>query len=309
MKAARLLLLVFLVLSVSCQEGAPEFSEGFLEANGTTLYYKTIGSGEPIVVLHGGPGFDHRQFLPYIAELASRYRVILYDQRGTGLSSGPVDPDSITIDNFIADVEAIREEFGIRRMNLLGHSWGGILAMHYAIRHPGRLRTLTLCSTTATMEAFGPMVETIARNRDPEDKRLLEAIAATEEYRNGDPETFSRFWRIYFRAYFTDPSLADEMDLTFTENTIKNANAVAGLIFESIGEFDLHEDLAVVSSPTLVLHGALDPLPLEYAERIHESIAGSELVVLENSGHWPFVDATEAFRTSVLEFLDGVTGR
>ena len=80
---------------------------------------------------------------------------------------------------------------------------------------------------------------------------------------------------------------------------------MAGFLFQSIGEFDLHKDLNVISCPTLVIHGDSDPMPVKYAERIHERIEGSQLVIAENSGHWLFVDATETFRDSILDFLAG----
>jgi proline iminopeptidase len=297
-----------LVVAASCTS-RPTVEDGFIDTNGTTLYYKTMGSGEPIVVLHGGPGFDHQQFLPYIWELSSDYRVILYDQRGTGLSSGPVDSASITIGNFIEDIEGIRRAFSIERMNLLGHSWGGILAMHYGIRHPDKLKSLILCSTAASVESFDEMREAITRNRLPADSHLLDSIAASEEFQNDDPRAIERFWRTYFKPYFVDQSLAGTMNLTFTDNTIRHSNAVAGHILNSVGAFDLHEDLGVIRAPTLILHGDSDPMPVVYAERIHESIPVSELVLLENSGHWPFVDATVQFHSSVDDFLRQVIVR
>lgn len=302
MKTALLISLLVASVSVACTDTLT-VEEGHLEINGTSLFYKTMGSGEPIVVLHGGPGFDHRQFLPYIWELAAQHKVILFDQRGTGLSSGPVDATSISIDTFIADIEGIRKAFGIEKMNLLGHSWGGILAMHYGIRHPEKLRSLILCSTAASFESFAEMRTKYEADRLPEDAALLEEIYSSDGFQNGDPEVIERFWRVFFKPYFADQSLVSKMDLQFTENTIKNGNAVAGFILQSIGEFDLHEDLRAIRSPTLVIHGKADPMPVRYAEMIHESIAGSELVAVEGSGHWLFVDATEVFTSSILEFL------
>ncbi len=300
----QLTLIVFLVAfaSVPCA-GAPIIEEGFLEVNGTSLFFKTMGSGEPLVVLHGGPGFDHRQFLPYIWELAEQHKVILYDQRGTGLSSGPVNAESISIDTFIADIEAVREAFGIEKMNLLGHSWGGILAMHYGIRHPDNLRSLVLASTAASHESFDEMRARYQADRLPEDAALLEEIYSSDDYQAGDPQAVERFWRVFFKPYFADQSLVSKMDLTFTENTIQHSNTVAGLMLHSVGEFDLHDDLQAIHCPTLIIHGEADPMPVEYAERIHESMFGSELVTVEGSGHWLFVDGTEAFTSSILEFL------
>ena len=300
----KLILISFLIafVSLSCTD-TPTIEEGLLEINGTSLFFKTMGTGEPIVVLHGGPGFDHRQFLPYIWELAEQHKVILFDQRGTGLSSGPIDSTSISIDTFIADVEGIRDAFDIEKMNLFGHSWGGILAMYYGIRHPENLSSLILCSTAASVESFAEMRARYEADRLPEDAALLKEIYTSDEFQNSDPQAIERFWRVYFKPYFADPSLVSELDLQFTENTIKYGNEVAGHILQSIGEFDLHEDLQAIRCPTLVIHGDSDPMPFKYAEMIHESIAGSELVIAKNSGHWLFVDATDTFTSSICDFL------
>ena len=302
MKNVFLVLSLVVFLCVSCTN-APGVEEGFLDINGTSLFYKTMGSGEPVIVLHGGPGFDHRQFLPYIWELAERHKVILFDQRGTGLSSGPIDSTSISIDSFIADIEGVREAFGIDKMNLLGHSWGGILAMHYAIRHPENLKSLILCSTAASFESFSEMRAIYEANRLPGDAELIQEIYSSDEFQNGDPQTVERFWRVFFKPYFSDQELVSKLDLHFEENSIKNGNAVAGHILESIGDFDLHEDLKAIRCPTLVIHGDADPMPFKYGEMIHESIGGSELVIVEGAGHWLFVDGTETFTSSVLDFL------
>jgi proline iminopeptidase len=304
----RLSYLALLVLGLSSCVPRARWRDGFLDVNGTRIYYKVLGRGEPIVALHGGPGFDHRQFLPFIDELAAHHEVILFDQRGTGLSSGPVDSASITIDNFIGDIEEVRIAFGIERMNLLGHSWGGVLAMHYAVRYPERLRSLILCSTTPWVDGFDAMRAEIEQRRTPEDAKELAEIGASPAFEANDPEAVERFWRVYFRPYFPDPSMVSRMDLRFTKNTLENSSAVAGYILRSVGAFDLRRSLRSVRVPTLILHGDSDPLPLEYAEQIHESIPGSELVVLRHSGHWIFVDATERFTESIEDFLSLVVG-
>ena len=203
MRVPPLIVALVAFVSVSCTN-ALHVEEGFLDINGASVFFKTMGSGDPIVVLHGGPGFDHRQFLPYIWELAERHKVILFDQRGTGLSSAPIDASSISIDSFIADIEGIRKAFGIEKMNLLGHSWGGILAMHYAIRHPEDLKSLILCSTAASFESFAEMRANYESNRLPEDSALLEEIYSSDEYQNGEPQAVERFWRVYFKPYFAD---------------------------------------------------------------------------------------------------------
>ncbi len=284
----------------------PEVTTGFIDTKGATLFFKTMGTGDPIVVLHGGPGFDHRQFLPYIWELAEGHQVILYDQRGTGLSESAVDSASINIDTFVADIEAVRNHFGLDRINLLGHSWGGILAMYYADRHPDRLRSLVLCSTTASINAFGEMRANYIELRTPEDEASLTEIGGSDAFNNGDPEAWERFWRVWFRTYFQDRAQADRLDLFFPPNTIKNCGIVGSYVLGSIGSFDLHANLANIPFPTLILHGLADPMPASYAERIHEAIPNSELILTQGVGHWFFVDGTEVFSKSVLGFLDRI---
>ncbi|MEJ2086168.1 MAG: alpha/beta fold hydrolase, partial [Acidobacteriota bacterium] len=239
--------------------------------------------------------------------LASNHKVILFDQRGTGLSSGPVDSESITMENFIQDIEGIRTAFGIEKMNLFGHSWGGMLAMHYALRYPENLKSLILASTAASFSSFGDMRKAIVEARSPADSAALREIADSEAFQQRDAETVERFWRIYFKVYFADPTLALDLDLAFTENTLRYSDAVASLILQSAGEFDLHEALTTLTVPTLVLHGDADPMPLAYAERIHQSIPDSRLVVLERSGHWVFVDAIDQITTAVEEFLSDLS--
>jgi proline iminopeptidase len=289
--------------AVSAPARPDSITTGTISTEGATLFYKTMGEDDPIVVLHGGPGFDHRQFLPFIWEMAAEHQVILFDQRGTGLSDAVIDSSNINITTFVADIEAVRRHFGIERMNLLGHSWGGILTMHYAVRHPKRLRSLILCSTTASVEAFDEMLANYAARRTEEDQAALDEIGGSEAFNNGDPGAWERFWRIWFRSYFADPTEADRMDLFFPPRTIQNCGAVAGLVLGSIGSFDLHEELAAVRCSTLILHGMADPMPVSYAERIHDAIPGSDLVLAPGVGHWFFVDGTEIFADSGLEFL------
>ncbi len=305
MKSRLIMSVILLSLFISCA-AENKIEDGYLDVNGTTLYYKTMGRGDPIVVLHGGPGFDHRQFLPFIWELSSKHKVILFDQRGTGLSSGPVDSASITMDNFIEDIEGIRKAFNIDKMNLLGHSWGGILAMYYSIKHPDRLKSLILCSTAASVESFGEMRANYTKAWLPEDADSLQVIGSSTEFANGDPETWKRFWEIYFKPYFPDQSNTSKMDLFFPENTIKNCNAVGSYLFNEIGAFDLHEDIKIIKCPTLVIHGDADPMPYKYAERIHESLSNSKLVIAENAGHWLFIDGIKTFRSSILDFLEDI---
>lgn len=305
MQKLKITTLLVLILFISCDTD-PKIEEGFLNVGSTSLYYKTIGTGEPIMVLHGGPGFDHLHLLPYIGKLGENYKVILYDQRGGGRSIGPVDSISINIESFIEDIEALRRFFEIDKMNLFGGSWGGILAMFYSIKYPEKLNSLILQGTAASSELMQKMGPTIEKNRTPEDAKILETIRSSEGFKQKDPESLEKYFQVFFKAYFIDQSLASKINLTITENTAKNSSEVQKYMWNSIWPFKLHDSLKVIGCPTLVLHGIKDPIPVESAYKIHEVIPNSELIIFENSGHFVFVEEEERFNTIVGEFLSRV---
>jgi proline iminopeptidase len=111
---------------------------------GAELHYRDIGRGAPVVVLHGGPDSDHQCLLPDLDRLVDSCRLVYYPQRGRGASLGNVQPGDVTLPSEIEDLDALRAHLGLDSVALLGHSWGGVLAMEYAIRHPERTSHLIL---------------------------------------------------------------------------------------------------------------------------------------------------------------------
>lgn len=302
MKITKLVLFVLFSSLISCSD-QPPIKEGFLDIGETSLYFKTIGSGEPILVLHGGPGFDHQILMPYIGRLGLHQKVIQYDQRGSGRSKGPIDAASINIENFVEDIEAIRKHFKIEKLNLAGVSWGGILAMFYSVKYTENLNSLVLFSTAASSEILYRMTPAMNKRTTAEDGELMKELSRSKGFKQKDPQILEEFYRAYCKAQFGDPSLAAKINLTLCENTAKNLDTISSLVMSSIGEFDLHASLQKITCPTLVLHGRKDPLPLEAAQNIHAMIPNSELIVFEESGHWIFIEEEERFLTIVNAFL------
>ena len=106
------------------------------------LFCREVGEGPPIVVVHGGPDFDHCYFLPELDRLADSFRLVYYDQRGRGRSADGVRAEDVTLGSEIDDLDRVRSHFGLESIAVLGHSWGGVLAMEYAVRHPERVSQL-----------------------------------------------------------------------------------------------------------------------------------------------------------------------
>ena len=118
-----------------------------MDANGVMIYYKMLGRGEPLLILHGGPGASHDYFLPYLLPLARHHKLIFIDERGSGKSQKLEDLPAYTVENMVEDVEAVRQGLGLGKISLLGHSYGGALAQAYALKYQGNLSHLILAST------------------------------------------------------------------------------------------------------------------------------------------------------------------
>src|SRR5580693_1444757 len=121
--------------------------EGFIDSRGVLIYYMTVGRGSPLVIVHGGPGATHDYFLPYLLPLARHNRLIFIDERGSGRSQKLEDPSGYTVENMVEDVEMVRKALGLTKINLLGHSYGGVLAQAYALKYQKNLSHLILAST------------------------------------------------------------------------------------------------------------------------------------------------------------------
>lgn len=321
--AARLLMLALIVSIAGAGCGAPAPpaaqpappaaqpalpEEGLKEINGTRLYYQTIGAGKPIIFLHGGPGGSHRYFLPHVQPLAGEYQLLLYDQRGSGLSDGRLDLKAISIDQFVEDLEALRVAFGLEKVSLLGHSWGAVIALFYAFKYQAHLDKLILVDPRPVSNTFLIEQGTTLRERG---KRLSpqqqQALATVCQRPNGKLTADERAECLQIDATlrFYDPAKARTMDTTTDENTAKNASTIQSLITASFDrrQADIDAGLRSVRVPTLILHGDFDPIPLGACEYIQQRIAGSRLTVVKQSGHFPFVEQPDAFRDAVRAFM------
>ena len=290
------------------QDFSPPIQEGTVEVDGAELYTRSIGAGEPLLIVHGGPGMDHGYLLPGMEGLAQGYRLVFYDQRALGRSTGRVDSASISIDRYLEDLEAVRASLEVERVYLVGHSWGGLLALLYALRYPEHVGALILMSSIEPGLRYRERMLENRRGRvTPEDAAVLDSLRATETLRNGDPAAISLMFRTSFRSTFGDPAAADRLVIEFGDRTAHNGGTVASLLMRPLGTYDFWDELAAVSVPTLILHGEADPMPAEMAEELNERIGGSHLVILPGVGHFPYIEAPGETFAAIDEFLRGLS--
>jgi proline iminopeptidase len=262
--------------------------------NGTNLFYVEVGEGLPCLVMHGGLGFDHTCLHPWLDPLADAMHLIYYDHRGNGRSGRPPS-ETITFEQLCADADALREHLGFERVAVLGYSFGGLVALEYALRYPERLSRLILLDTTSALD-YGEEIEANARRKGATEEQLEALAASTED----DAESW-RLWKVieplYFHTY--DADLAERV----LGETIPSAQAAqAGDAI--VEEWDLTARLDEISAPTLVLVGKDDFIcPPSRAKILQEGIPNSEMVVFENSGHIPYIEEPEAFFEAVRGWL------
>lgn len=264
------------------------------------LHYRESGRGEPLFCLHGGMGLDHHIFLPWLEELAPVARVILFDFSGNGASRSDLPPEELSHDVWVEDIETLRQHLGLDRISLLGHSYGGLLAQAYALRHPGRISKLVL-SNTAPVVDFGSVIVANAQARGTP-AQVEEALRVLTSPAAGDREMedgFSELLPLYFHQWNA------EAGRTLLEGVGFRATAFNAGNGHELGAFDTRERLGELRSPVLVISGGDDwIMPREHGgRRLAELIPGARHVVLEKSGHFPFVEETEAFVDAVATFL------
>ncbi len=294
----------FLFLFMGCvMKTSENIKEGFVNVDNISLYYKIVGKGEPVVILHGGPGFDHNSIIQF-QELGDEFRVIFYDQRASGNSSGKADSASITVQNFVEDLEGLRRQLKLGKINLVGFSWGATLAMFYGIKYPENLKSLIIAGTGgASIEYFDEYFLNLRSRTTEDERRALREIEKLESFKNRETEIVQKYWRIIMIPFFNDKSLVDEVDLTFGKNTLKNQAVIGKFLMDNLGDYDIHNELSVINCPVLIIHGTYDPFPAEGAYKVHKRIQSSKLVIMEDAGHFIFIDAKERFFPLVRNFL------
>lgn len=308
---------------VGMREGeSPRGRSGYVAgAGGVRLFYQIDGAGpDTIVVLHGGPGLNLEGLRPDLGPLARRHALLYFDQRGSGRSEMP-DTLDLTAALMVEDLEAIRQAFHLDQLTLLGHSWGGGLALLYAAHHAERVKRMVLVG--AVPPRLHPyfdqyLAAQAARHDSAEAARSakLDSLMAVAP----DPHAACRESnRIFLRGVAASPETAGRIkgDLCAgTPGNIRSAGTVLRRVWASIipgfvdGKFaDLTYDwrplAARVTARTLVVHGDRDPLPLAGSEEWVRLLPGARLVVIANAGHYPHAEQPDQFFSAVDAFLDG----
>ena len=288
--------------------------DGFTTTTDVPLYWCIYGaaSGEKLLLLHGGPGAHHDYLLPQMLSLAepngaASRELLFYDQRGGGRSrSDTSDREAaITWETHVRDLELVIDELHAEPLTIVGYSWGGLLALLFAREAAARRvrfapARLLLIDPAPVARRFRDQFERefARRQASPEVQGLRDELAASG-LRERDPAAYRhRSFELSVAGYFADPRAA--RDLT----PFRVTGRVQQSVWDSLGDYDLVADpeLRAITTPTLIVHGRQDPIPLESSEQCASALRAT-LVVLDQCGHVPYVEQPHALFAAMEEFL------
>lgn len=281
--------------------------------NGAKLSFDIEGDGQlvpdgsamverPVLfLLHGGPGHDHSYFKPWLSPLARRFQLVYLDHRGNGRSER-TGTHTYNYEQMAADIDGLRTYLGLDRINLLGHSFGGMLALTYAVKYQHNLEKLVIASSTASRnESLVEARQNAAARATPEQKaivnKLYDAQITTQE-------EFVEWWRVCLPMFYRNPDpgqIAAELDRTVFAFEVSQYMGR-----HETPSYDMRSRLAEITVPTLVIGGRHDWVtPPSQSIVIAEGIPDARLFIQENSGHFGFAEDQDEYLQTLTKFLHG----
>jgi proline-specific peptidase len=291
------------------------FQEGFISFRGYNVWYRIVGDHDapgklPLLCLHGGPGVPHDYLEPLEAMAATGRRVIFYDQLGCGNSDHPPDPSLWTIDLFVEEVGVMRRALGLNRLHLLGQSWGGMLAMQYALTQPAGVVSLIVASSPASMRQWVAEANRLRMALPPD---IQQTLLQHEQAGTADDPAYQEAMMVFYRRHVCrrDPwpdcvnrAFAKLLEHPEVYNTMNGPSE-----FHVIGvlkDWDIVDRLSEIRVPTLVTSGRYDEATPAIAETVHRGIQGSEWVVFEHSAHLAHAEEPERYMQILEQFLSRI---
>jgi len=285
-----------LLLALGLTTLAQETREGKVPREGFDVRYRVYGTGAPLLILSGGPGFDCDYMEPVAREFGKTYRAVLVDLRGTGRSMPPaINHDTVNLKLTLGDLDGIREQIGAERWSVLGHSAGAVLAMAYATNYPGRIATLLLVNSGPIRgESSRAEMDNLQMHLTPQERDDMAKSASQD---------FGHLFKFLVPGYFYDRSHASALPPVFGPANFhsETANFLAADLFAGSG--DLRPGLKDFSRPVLIIAGRQDPCDPAMQYEIHLALKNSTLQLLDRCGHFSWIEQPAAFYKSVREFL------
>ncbi len=280
--------------------------ELIVEANGIKFLVNKVGTGVPVLVIHGGPGYSHNYFLPHLETLAQDFQFIFYDQRGCGKSSFPSD-SAFKMENYVSDLTELINALKIDTVNILAHSWGGLIALNYASANSDKINKLILSNCLAVNSTFHEQtLEKKNAKRSEQDTKEWVEVIMSNEYKTGNADAVKKAFVLNEKYNLAKPenyeSVFTKMD--FSVNAQKQMKLVEGLSERYLFNYSLESILPSVQTKTLIIAGDLDNIPFDATQLLQDNLKNSEFVVIKNSCHYPFAENNIDFNSAFKRFFE-----
>jgi len=309
---ASALLLAATLVAAGCQQEAPPtcagtltVGEGMLPVDGGRMWYKISGTGHgtPLILLHGGPGFSSFYLKPFEA-LGDDRQVVRYDQLGSGKSDPTTDTTLFTIDHFVQDLDSLRASLGCGKVDLLGHSWGTILAFEYYRAHPDHVASLILASPALDIPAWERNARRLVGTLSDSAQQAIREAEATKQY---DSPAYQAAMEEFYGKYVWRYPVEADLDSTTATFNPGIYNYMQGpsefTITGTLKSYDVTGELGTITVPTLYTVGEFDEADTATVRHFADLTPGSEFVVLAGAAHVTTWDAPEQSVRVVREFL------
>ena len=316
-----------LALSVYSQTAAPSTGsllyppyhdlptvEGYFPgADNVRLFYRMVGTGKKtIVFLHGGPGMGLEDgALDLEAVAADGFRFIELNERGGGHSELVSDKSKLGIDYYVRDLEALRRYFKLRKMNLVGLSWGAAIVALYANEHPKNINRIVFLSPMETNKKLDDESDEYFHSLMTKEERAEEKATCSKLLTASDADASDLCHRCYSfldKLYVADPAhlrRARGDYCGYTPQAIRNGWMVSDVSFASLGDWNFQSLLAKIRVPCLIIEGAKTNLPLEATELWAKLLPNSRLLLIPEAGHMNWLDQPEAVISAISDFFHG----
>jgi len=276
------------------------------ERIGARLVYDVIGEGATAIVVPGGPGFGSTYLRDSMVSLADARRLAFIDQRGSGRSSGHEQLHALTIRTFVDDLDVVRGELGDNAIDLIGHSFGGLQCLFYALTYPNKVRRLVLVeSDPPTAREWRRYREVLSERGDEQRNRILRSIESQPGWRT-NPDSLETYFRAYLQPYFGRPECASRLHFGIGAHSFEKLTVTTRAIREDLGEWDIREALRTLEIPTLVIYGSDSIYPAPAIDCTISALPNARLEVMANVGHFPFLEDQPTFLTLVDDFLSAI---
>ncbi|WP_431122896.1 alpha/beta hydrolase [Flagellimonas flava] len=270
-----------------------------LNTNGVQLAYQVFGTGDPLFVLNGGPGFSSHNFQGLAKKFAKTHQVVLFDQRGTGFSE--LNSETISMKVMVEDLEALRKHLGYDQISLFGQSFGGMYAMSYAEAYPTCVKSMILShSGGMDLQFLEDTNERLMRGLTPEDHESLREVSSIK---NPELQMLHRH-KALAAGYVYDKTLRNRVfkGLAFNSRFYPEVNQQVWSDLRKNG-YDVSKAMEQFKNPVLILHGDHDVVHPQVAKMAHQTFPNSKLTILENCAHYGWLDAPKTYFATIEDFL------